>query len=222
MVVAPAQPGLPRIEAEPVDPAEILRSLPMQFAPAAEKLRILCDDVIGDCTRCKLHRGRNQLVFGSGNPQARLVFVGEAPGADEDRAGVPFVGRAGELLTKMIGAMGLRRDDVYICNVIKCRPPNNRDPEADEVEACASFLRAQLGILMPEVIVALGRFSNHALLRTQTPIAKLRGVWQQYEGIAVMPTFHPSYLLRDETKKRLVWLDLQQVMKRLAAKPVVH
>ena len=198
------------------DPAELLRSLPGLSIPPADKLRILCDDVVGDCTRCKLHRGRNKLVFGAGDPQARLVFVGEAPGADEDREGQPFVGRAGQLLTKMIVAMGLTRDDVYICNVVKCRPPNNRDPEPDEVETCEGFLRAQLAIVRPEVIVTLGRVANHALLRTQTPISKLRGTWQRYEGVDVMPTYHPSYLLREESKKRETWSDLQQVMKRLA------
>jgi DNA polymerase len=187
----------------------------------ADKLRILCDDVIGDCTRCKLHRGRNKLVFGVGNPHARLVFVGEGPGADEDREGIPFVGRAGQLLTKMIGAMGLARDDVYICNVVKCRPPNNRDPEADEVDACEAFLKAQLAVLSPTVIVGLGRCAVHTLLRTQTPISRLRGHWQTYEGIALMPTYHPSYLLREErdpsqARKREAWSDLQQVMKRLS------
>lgn len=189
--------------------------------PNSERLRVLCDDVIGNCTRCKLHRGRNKLVFGAGNPHASLVFVGEGPGADEDREGIPFVGRAGQLLTKMIGAMKLSRDDVYICNVVKCRPPNNRDPEADEVEACEGFLKAQLAILRPRVIVGLGRHAVHTLLRTQTPISKLRGTWHRYEGIDLMPTYHPSYLLREErdptqAKKREAWSDLQLVMKKLA------
>jgi DNA polymerase len=186
----------------------------------ADKLRVLQADVIGDCMRCKLHRGRNKLVFGSGNPQARLVFVGEGPGADEDREGQPFVGRAGQLLTKMIAAMGLSRDDVYICNVVKCRPPNNRDPEADEVDACEGFLQAQLAILRPRAIVGLGRCASQTLLRTQTPISRLRGRWHSYQGIDLMPTWHPSYLLREErdpkqAKKREAWSDLQAVMKRL-------
>ena len=170
---------------------------------------------------CKLHRGRNKLVFGTGNPQAELVFVGEGPGADEDRQGIPFVGKAGALLTRMIDAMGRKRDDVYICNVVKCRPPNNRDPEPDEVDACDPFLKAQLAILKPRAIVCLGRHAAQTLLRTKTPITKLRGTWLTYQGIDVMPTYHPSYLLREEAdpdkkRKREAWADLQQVMKRLA------
>jgi uracil-DNA glycosylase family 4 len=202
-------------------PSTSLAAVLTATTPNSERLRVLCDDVIGNCTRCKLHRGRNKLVFGAGNPHASLVFVGEGPGADEDREGIPFVGRAGQLLTKMIGAMKLSRDDVYICNVVKCRPPNNRDPEADEVEACEGFLKAQLSILRPRVIVGLGRHAVHTLLRTQTPISKLRGTWHRYEGIDLMPTYHPSYLLREErdpqqTKKREAWSDLQLVMKKLA------
>ena len=225
VVVAPPVTAPP--VAAPAAAAEILQGLADLPVGNADKLRILCDDVVGDCTRCKLHRGRNKLVFGAGNPQARLVFVGEGPGADEDREGLPFVGRAGALLTKMIAAMGLRRDDVYICNVVKCRPPNNRDPEADEVETCEGFLRAQLAIVRPDVIVGLGRTAVHALLRTQTPISKLRGTWQRYEGIDLMPTWHPSFLLREErdpaqVKKREAWSDLQQVMKRLAGSDAGH
>jgi uracil-DNA glycosylase family 4 len=187
-------------------------------ATAAEKLEKLRLEVIGDCRRCKLHRGRSKLVFGVGNPEAKLVFVGEGPGADEDRQGIPFVGRAGQLLTKMIEAMGFSRDDVYICNVLKCRPPNNRDPEPDEVEACERFLKAQLRIVKPDVIVALGKHAAQTLLRSKTPITRLRGTWQQYEGVKLMPTYHPSYLLREESdpeqkKKREAWSDLQQVMK---------
>ncbi len=221
MPPAPSETPSPSAPLAGVELGELLASVTRLTAPNAEKLRILRDDVVGDCTRCKLHRGRNKLVFGAGNPQARLVFVGEGPGADEDREGIPFVGRAGQLLTKMIAAMGLSRDEVYICNVVKCRPPNNRDPERDEVDACEGFLRTQLAILQPEVIVGLGRVANHALLRTQTPISKLRGSWQRYEGIDLMPTYHPSYLLREErdpqqSKKREAWSDLQQVMKRLA------
>jgi uracil-DNA glycosylase len=170
---------------------------------------------IGDCTRCKLHKGRTNLVFGVGNPEARLMFVGEAPGEDEDKKGEPFVGKAGQLLTKMIEAMGLRREDVYICNTVKCRPPNNRNPEPDELASCEPFLKGQLTAVKPEVIVTLGKFAAQALLRDQTPITRLRGAWREYEGIPVMPTFHPAYLLRSPQEKGKVWDDLQQVMKKL-------
>ena len=170
---------------------------------------------LGDCTRCKLHKGRNQIVFGSGSAQARLVFVGEAPGEDEDLSGEPFVGKAGQLLTRMIEAMGLSRDTVYICNTVKCRPPNNRNPEPDELGACEPFLKGQLAALQPEVIVTLGKFAAQALLRDQTPISRLRGVWREYEGIPLMPTFHPAYLLRSPGEKGKVWGDLQEVMQKL-------
>ncbi|HYY53516.1 MAG TPA: uracil-DNA glycosylase [Myxococcales bacterium] len=170
---------------------------------------------IGECTRCKLHKGRRNIVFGVGSPEARLMFVGEAPGEDEDLQGYPFVGKAGQLLTKMIEAMGLRREDVYICNTVKCRPPNNRNPEPDELLACEPFLKGQLGAVKPEVIVTLGKFAAQALLREQTPITRLRGQWREYEGIPVMPTFHPAYLLRSPAEKGKVWEDLKQVMKRL-------
>ncbi len=170
---------------------------------------------LGECTRCKLHKGRHTIVFGVGNPQARLMFVGEGPGEDEDLKGEPFVGKAGQLLTKMIEAMGLRRQDVYICNTVKCRPPNNRNPEPDELAACEPFLKGQLAAVKPEVIVTLGKFAAQALLREQTPITRLRGQWREYEGIPVMPTFHPAYLLRSPQEKSKVWDDLQQVMKRL-------
>ena len=176
------------------------------------------DDVraqIGECTLCKLHKGRHTIVFGVGNPSARLMFVGEAPGEDEDLKGEPFVGKAGQLLTKMIEAMGLRRDDVYICNTVKCRPPNNRNPEPDELAACEPFLKGQLASVKPEVIVTLGKFAAQALLRDQTPITRMRGQWRAYEGIPVMPTFHPAYLLRSPQEKSKVWDDLQQVMKKL-------
>jgi DNA polymerase len=171
---------------------------------------------IGECVRCKLHKGRHTLVFGVGNPQARLMFVGEAPGEDEDLKGEPFVGKAGQLLTKMIEAMGLRREDVYICNTVKCRPPNNRNPEPDELAACEPFLKGQLASVKPEVIVTLGKFAAQALLREQTPITRLRGQWREYEGIPVMPTFHPAYLLRSPQEKGKVWDDLQAVMKKLS------
>jgi DNA polymerase len=171
---------------------------------------------IGDCRRCKLAPGRTHLVFGVGNPKARLVFVGEAPGADEDAKGEPFVGRAGQLLTEIITkGMKLRREDVYICNVIKCRPPGNRNPEPDEVESCEPFLLRQLEIIGPEVIVALGKFAVQTLLRSKSPISQLRGRWFDYHGIMLMPTFHPAYLLRNPADKRLVWEDIQKVMRML-------
>ena len=177
-------------------------------------LQAVVDD-LGDCTRCKLHKGRHKIVFGTGSAEARLMFVGEAPGEDEDLQGEPFVGKAGQLLTKMIEAMGLRRQDVYICNTVKCRPPNNRNPEPDEMEACEPFLKAQLAAVKPEVIVTLGKFAAQALLRDQTPISRLRGAFREYEGIPVMPTFHPAYLLRSPGEKGKVWDDLKQVMRKL-------
>jgi DNA polymerase len=171
---------------------------------------------IGDCRLCKLAPGRTHLVFGVGNPRARLVFVGEAPGADEDLKGEPFVGRAGQLLTEIITkGMRLRREDVYICNVIKCRPPGNRNPEPDEVASCEPFLLRQLELIGPEVVVALGKFAAQALLRSKTPITQLRGRWFDYHGMMLMPTFHPAYLLRNPGDKRLVWEDIQKVMRVL-------
>jgi uracil-DNA glycosylase len=172
--------------------------------------------VLGDCRRCKLCAGRKQIVFGSGNPRARLVFVGEGPGAEEDAQGLPFVGPAGQLLTKMISAMGLRRDDVYICNVVKCRPPGNRNPEPEEIVACEPFLRAQLESIGPEVVVALGKFAAQTLLREATPITRLRGQWRTYQGMKLMPTFHPAYLLRNAAEKKSCWEDLKAVMAVLA------
>ena len=170
---------------------------------------------LGECTRCKLHKCRTNIVFGVGSPRARLVFVGEGPGEDEDLKGEPFVGKAGQLLTKMIEAMGLERREVYICNTVKCRPPNNRNPEPDELAACEPFLKGQLAALKPEVIVTLGKFAAQALLRDQSPISRLRGTWRAYQGIPLMPTFHPAYLLRSPGEKGKVWADLQEVMKRL-------
>jgi len=171
---------------------------------------------IGDCRRCKLAPHRTHLVFGVGNPRARLVFVGEAPGRDEDVQGEPFVGRAGQLLTEIITkGMRVRREDVYIANVIKCRPPDNRNPEPDEVASCEPFLRRQLELIGPEVVVALGKFAVQTLLRTKAPITQLRGRWYDYHGIRLMPTFHPAYLLRNPADKRLVWEDIQKVMRVL-------
>ena len=178
-------------------------------------LTVVRDD-LGDCQRCKLAPGRKNLVYGVGNPDAELVFVGEAPGADEDMQGEPFVGKAGQLLTKMIEAMGYRREDVYICNVLKCRPPGNRNPEPDEVASCEPFLKRQLAAIRPRMIVALGKFAAQCLLRDDTPITRLRGGFRSYEGIPLMPTLHPAYLLRDPSKKKLAWEDLKAVNAALA------
>jgi uracil-DNA glycosylase family 4 len=175
----------------------------------------LVREELGECTRCKLAPGRKQIVFGVGNPEADLVFVGEAPGADEDEQGEPFVGAAGQLLTRMIAAMGFSRADVYICNVIKCRPPYNRNPEPDEVAACEPFLKKQLAAIRPRMIVALGKFAAQCLLRSDAPISRLRGRFQTYEGIPLMPTFHPAFLLRNPDAKREVWADLKMVMAEL-------
>jgi DNA polymerase len=174
---------------------------------------------LGECTRCKLGTGRTTLVFGTGNPQAELVFVGEGPGADEDLQGEPFVGKAGQLLTKMIEAMGYRREQVYIANVVKCRPPGNRNPEPDEIEPCEPFLRRQLEAVKPKVIVALGKFAAQTLLRSTVPITKLRGTWSTYQGVKLMPTFHPAYLLRSPEEKKKAWADLQLVMAELGKAP---
>jgi uracil-DNA glycosylase family 4 len=172
---------------------------------------------IGDCTRCKLHRlGRRQIVFGVGNPDADLMFVGEAPGADEDIQGFPFVGRAGQLLTKIVEAIGLKRDDVYIANVIKCRPPQNRNPEQDEVDTCEPFLFQQVDVISPKVIVALGSFAARVLLRTLDPISRLRGRVYEYRGAKLIPTFHPAFLLRNPASKREVWEDMKVVRRLLS------
>jgi DNA polymerase len=170
---------------------------------------------LGECVRCQLHRGRTQIVFGTGNPKARLVFVGEAPGQEEDRQGEPFVGQAGQLLTRIIEAMGLRRWDVYIANIIKCRPPHNRNPEPDEIASCEPFLKGQLAAIRPQVICALGTFAAQTLLKTDAKISQLRGRFHSYEGVPVMPTFHPAYLLRNPNEKRKVWEDMRLVMQAL-------
>ena len=189
-------------------------SLVARMNPEAElagTLKVIREE-LGDCTRCKLHAGRTNLVFGVGNPKADLMFVGEAPGRDEDLKGEPFVGRAGQLLTKIIEAIDLTRDDVYIANVIKCRPPLNRNPEPDEVETCEPFLFSQIDAIQPRVIVALGAFAVRTLLRDdKTPISKLRGQQYSYRGTTLIPTFHPAYLLRSPDKKRYVWEDMKQV-----------
>jgi len=171
---------------------------------------------IGDCSRCKLHRDRRKLVFGEGSPGARLLFVGEGPGKEEDLEGRPFVGEAGKLLTRIIeNGMGLKREEVYICNVVKCRPPRNRDPEPDETEACLPFLKQQLSLIKPEVICTLGRVASQALLGTDFRITRDRGKWRSFMDIPLMPTFHPAYLLRNPSAKRQVWEDVQEIMRRL-------
>ena len=187
----------------------------LQVAPRRKSELVDVRRELGDCRRCKLSSTRTNIVFGDGAPRARLMFVGEAPGAEEDKTGLPFVGAAGKLLTKMIVAMKLAREDVYICNVIKCRPPENRPPEPDEVAACEPFLVKQIASVRPEVIVSLGRTATKMLLHDETPISKLRGNWREYNGVALMPTFHPAYLLRNPADKRLAWEDLQAVMAKL-------
>lgn len=188
---------------------------PVAQAAADASLDAIRED-IGDCTRCKLHTlGRRQVVFGVGNPRADLMFVGEAPGADEDEQGIPFVGRAGQLLTKIIEAIGLTRDDVYIANVIKCRPPNNRNPEPDEVATCEPFLFRQIDLVQPKVIVALGTFAAHTLLQTDAPISRIRGKLHAFRGAQLIPTFHPAYLLRSPERKREVWEDMKLVRSLL-------
>ncbi|NWG14830.1 MAG: uracil-DNA glycosylase [Acidobacteria bacterium] len=166
---------------------------------------------LGDCRRCKLAAGRKHIVFGSGSSNAELMFVGEAPGADEDEQGLPFVGRAGQLLTRIIEAIEMRREDVYICNILKCRPPGNRNPESDEIAACEPFLLRQIASVKPKVICALGTFGAQALLRTREPISRLRGQFIDYRGTKLMATFHPAYLLRNPGEKRKVWEDVQKI-----------
>jgi DNA polymerase len=170
---------------------------------------------LGDCQRCGLGSTRQHLVFGVGHPNARLVLVGEAPGREEDERGEPFVGEAGRLLDRILFAMGLSRDEVYICNVLKCRPPNNRNPEASEVATCEPFLIRQITAIQPQVIVALGLFAVQTLLQSKVPISRVRGTWQKYQGIPLMPTYHPAYLLRNPNGKREVWSDMKLVVERL-------
>jgi DNA polymerase len=184
----------------------------------AALLRAIRED-IGDCTRCKLHRlGRKQVVFGVGNPQADIMFIGEAPGADEDQQGEPFVGRAGQLLNKMIEAMGLRRADVYIANIAKCRPPGNRAPERDECETCSPFLLRQIDVIQPKVLIALGAVAAKTLLQVNAPMSELRGQWYDFRGTPLAVTYHPAYLLRDPRQKKEAWKDLQMVMRHLGMK----
>jgi len=184
-------------------------SLPVLQARDAS-LEAIRED-IGDCKRCKLHEHRKTIVFGEGDPRAKLVFIGEGPGAEEDATGRPFVGRAGQLLNKIIAAIGLKREDVYIANVVKCRPPGNRTPERDEVEMCEQFVFRQLAFIKPKVIVALGSPAFQCLMRTREPISRARGEWRELNGVKVMPTFHPAFLLRSPDKKREVWDDMKKV-----------
>ena len=202
---------------KPEPPASEPSPLPLIRTP--EALAAIREE-LGDCTRCKLHtQGRKQIVFGVGNPSADIMFVGEAPGADEDVQGIPFVGKAGQLLTKMIEAMGLRRDEVYIANVLKCRPPNNRDPQPDEVESCEPFLFKQIASVQPKVIIALGKFASQALLKTMDPISRMRGRVYEYRGAKLIPTFHPSFLLRSPGYKREAWEDLKKALTLLDRQP---
>ena len=184
-------------------------------AAPATALSLIRED-IGDCTRCRLHKqGRKQIVFGVGNPNADLMFIGEAPGADEDEQGEPFVGRSGQLLTNMIKAMGLRREDVYIANIIKCRPPGNRTPERDECDTCSPFLMRQIEAIRPKALVALGAVAAKSLLAINAPMSELRGRWYDFRGTKLAVTYHPAFLLRDPRQKKETWKDLQMVMKEM-------
>jgi uracil-DNA glycosylase family 4 len=192
------------------------------FAPATDESRPLTLEQIreemGECTRCRLHKGRARIVFGEGNPRAEIVFIGEGPGEEEDRQGRPFVGRAGQLLTKIIEeGMKLRREDVYIANIVKCRPPGNREPERDEIAACSPFLLKQIGAIQPKVIVALGRPATSTLLGRSVQITRVRGTWHDFHGIPLMPTYHPAFVLRQYTEKtrREVWEDMKRVLEKI-------
>lgn len=191
------------------------RSSTLPLGRPSESLQEIRDD-LGDCTRCKLCHHRTNIVFGEGSAKARLVFVGEAPGADEDATGRPFVGRAGQLLTKIIESINLKREECYICNILKCRPPGNRDPEKDEVAACENFLFRQIAAIQPKLIVALGTHGAQTLLRTKEPISKLRGRFYEYRGTKLLATFHPAYLLRDPNRKKDTWEDMKKVREFLA------
>jgi uracil-DNA glycosylase family 4 len=213
-------PGIERIIEPAIEPITIISAPGNADAsddmPRARDPRLILEEIRTDigpnCTRCKLHKlGRKQIVFGVGNPKAELMFVGEAPGRDEDEQGEPFVGRAGQLLTKIIEAIGLKREDVYIANVIKCRPPENRNPEPDEVATCEPFLFRQIDAIKPKVIVALGTFAAHAVLKTDMPISRLRGRTYDYRGAQLIATFHPAYLLRSPERKRDTWEDMKKV-----------
>ena len=214
--IAAAQPG-----AGPVSrpSGAMLQSVTPSFFASLKRIEndslLKIREDIGDCTRCKLHKKRKHIVFADGNPNADLVFVGEGPGADEDATGIPFVGRAGKLLTQMIEAMGLQRKDVYICNVVKCRPPENRQPEPDEVTTCSPYLVRQLEVVNPKVIVCLGATAAQTILETTQGISRFRGQWQDFRGKKLLATYHPAYLLRNPAAKADVWKDLQKVMAEL-------
>lgn len=218
---SPATATEPVAAAQPEPVAAVAAGAPVELsmfdqvaapsaATAEERLRLIREE-LGDCTRCRLHGGRTTLVYGVGNPDAALMFVGEAPGRDEDLQGIPFVGRAGQLLTRIIEAIDLRRDDVYIANVIKCRPPDNRNPQPDEVRTCEPFLFAQIDAIRPRVIVAMGSFAARTLLRTEDAISRLRGRVFEFRGARLIPTFHPAFLLRSPDRKRDVWEDMKKV-----------
>ena len=207
----------PQAQPQPAGPTEDgLTAPPADSDGSAPDSLTALRDAIGDCRRCKLCEHRTQIVFGVGDPHAELVFVGEGPGADEDLRGEPFVGRAGQLLTEIITkGMKMRREEVYIANVVKCRPPRNRNPETDEIAACEPFLRKQIELIQPRIIIALGAFAAQTLLQTKTPISRLRGVWHTYQDTKLMPTLHPAYLLRNPRDKRLVWQDIKAVLREM-------
>jgi uracil-DNA glycosylase family 4 len=198
------------------EPPQIAAAVPA--ADRAAALQLIRED-IGDCTRCALHKGRNKIVFGDGSPSARLMFVGEGPGADEDAQGLPFVGKAGQLLNNMIAAMGLKREEVYIANVVKCRPPGNRAPAPEEANTCSPFLFRQIDVIRPEVLIALGATAVTYLLGARQPLAGLRGRVHSVRGTKLIVTYHPAYLLRDPRQKKEAWADLQIAMKELGLKP---
>jgi DNA polymerase len=208
------EPTIPARKSFPAPPL-VLEATPQ--ADRAAALQLIRDD-IGDCTRCALHKGRNKLVFGDGSPAARLMFVGEGPGADEDAQGIPFVGRAGQLLNNMIAAMGLKREEVYIANVVKCRPPGNRTPEPEEGNTCSPFLFRQIDVVRPQVLVALGATAATYLLGQRQPLAGLRGRVHAFRGMQLIVTYHPAYLLRDPRQKKEAWADLQIAMRELGLK----
>ena len=211
------------LEEQPIPPRKPISSPPQvsTAVPSSDRTAALqmIRDEIGECTRCTLHKGRNKLVFADGDPNARLMFVGEGPGADEDAQGLPFVGKAGQLLNNMIGAMGLKREEVYIANVVKCRPPGNRTPEPEEGNTCSPFLFRQIDVVRPELLVALGATAATYLLGTRQPLAGLRGRVHAFRGTKLIITYHPAYLLRDPRQKKEAWADLQIAMRELGLKP---
>jgi uracil-DNA glycosylase len=212
-VAGPARPALSSLASAGSQESHL--PLEPTLDPLAKLSLAELEAVAKPCTACRLQHGRTHVVFGVGNPRAELMFVGEAPGRDEDIQGEPFVGRAGQLLTRIIEAIGMKRDDVYIANVIKCRPPNNRNPEADEIARCEPYLIRQIALVQPRLIVALGTFAAQTLLQTKSPISQLRGRFHTYQGVKLMPTFHPAFLLRNPERKRAVWEDMQMVQREL-------